>query len=421
MLSFSMKCLLSGLFCASLKAESRDSSINLLPIDPLIPEDIHINQGVDGPVQLNLTFTNSQILGLSKAVAKDFKGFGEDITQKNSLAVKVPGAISLIGDYAVSGKVLILPVQGEGKSNITFLDAEFRVDFTGAPEERDGNTYMKLENFHFYADPKSIIFDFQNLFNGDKALGDNMNKFLNENWKEIFTEIEDSLDKQFRDDSINLPPVDPLTLDTIHIMQGADSPLNIDFTLTNNKLYGLSKAIVTNVNSFGKDLAKEHSVLLKTPDSVTLIADYYAMSVQESVANLVEDEYTNVVRRANIIRGGGFDEITMDDIRKLITDDEINEADLVEMTNEALAIDNSSDNLSKAKIENFSLKSVVKILNLAKELEEYVLDNDSLRDRAEMFKRHLKINLFAYQENYKELRNKGKQTSIKDFFKTNSR
>lgn len=49
------------------------------------------------------------------------------------------------------------------------------------------------------------------------------------------------------DDSIGLPPMDPLTLDTIHIMQGADSPLNIDFTLTNNKLYGLSKSIVTSV------------------------------------------------------------------------------------------------------------------------------------------------------------------------------
>lgn len=36
-----------------------------------------------------------------------------------------------------------------------------------------------------------------NLFNGDKALGDNMNKFLNENWKEIFTELKPSIEEAF--------------------------------------------------------------------------------------------------------------------------------------------------------------------------------------------------------------------------------
>uniref|UniRef100_A0A1B0BD99 Haemolymph juvenile hormone binding protein n=1 Tax=Glossina palpalis gambiensis TaxID=67801 RepID=A0A1B0BD99_9MUSC len=175
----------------------RDSSIGLVPVDPLTLDTIHIRQGAESPLNIDFTLTNNKLYGVSNAIVTNVKGFGKDFTKKNSLVIKVPGPISLIGEYAVSGKVLILPMQGEGKSNITFVDAEFRIDFTGAPEESDGNTYMKLENFHCYADPKSIIFDFENLFNGDKALGDNMNKFLNENWKEIFTEIEDSLDKEF--------------------------------------------------------------------------------------------------------------------------------------------------------------------------------------------------------------------------------
>uniref|UniRef100_A0A1A9VDM2 Uncharacterized protein n=1 Tax=Glossina austeni TaxID=7395 RepID=A0A1A9VDM2_GLOAU len=84
-------------------------------------------------------------------------------------------------------------------------------------------------------------------------------------------------------------------------------------------------------------------------------------AVQEIVANPTQDEYRNVVRLANVIRGDGFDEITVDDIRELITDDEINEADLVAMTNEASSIEDSSDDLSNAQIENFSLKSAEKI------------------------------------------------------------
>uniref|UniRef100_A0A1A9UM54 DDE-1 domain-containing protein n=1 Tax=Glossina austeni TaxID=7395 RepID=A0A1A9UM54_GLOAU len=144
-------------------------------------------------------------------------------------------------------------------------------------------------------------------------------------------------------------------------------------------------------------------------------------AVQETVANLLEDENKNVVRLANVIRGDGFDEITVDDIRELVTDDEINEAHLVAMANAALSIEDSFDDLYNAKIENFSLKRVEKILNLSKKLEEYVLENDPLRDRAEIFKRNLKNNLSAYQEIYKDLLNKGKQTSIKYFFRTSNR
>lgn len=35
-----------------------------------------------------------------------------------------------------------------------------------------------------------IIFNFENLYNGDKALGDSTNAFLNENWNDIFQEIK---------------------------------------------------------------------------------------------------------------------------------------------------------------------------------------------------------------------------------------
>lgn len=31
---------------------------------------------------------------------------------------------------------------------------------------------------------------FSNLFNGDQALGENMNRFLNENWRSIFEEMK---------------------------------------------------------------------------------------------------------------------------------------------------------------------------------------------------------------------------------------
>ena len=187
---------------------------------------------------------------------------------------------------------------------------------------------------------------------------------------------------------------------------------------------------IESLNITVKEVWKQFSILdcckivgksLKDIRQSTLTACWKALLpevvVQETVVNLVEDEYENVVRLANVIKGDGFDEINVADIRELVVDDELNEVDLAAMTSEALSIEESSDDLSDTEIKNFSLKSVEKLLNLAKELEEYVLENDPLNSRAEMFKRNLEHDLSAYQEIYKDLRSRTKQTSIKDFLR----
>ena len=40
--------------------------------------------------------------------------------------------------------------------------------------------------------PGFIHFRFDNLFNGDKRLGDNVNQVMNDNWEAIFKDIEES-------------------------------------------------------------------------------------------------------------------------------------------------------------------------------------------------------------------------------------
>lgn len=45
---------------------------------------------------------------------------------------------------------------------------------------------MILNNFYYNFRAQ---FNFENLFNGDKHLGDHMNLFLNENWRDIINEV----------------------------------------------------------------------------------------------------------------------------------------------------------------------------------------------------------------------------------------
>lgn len=69
--------------------------------------------------------------------------------------------------------------------------------FTGTPFEKDGATYMKIDKFQLQPEPGRMYFKIDNLFNGDKALGDNMNLFLNENWPDIFKEIKGAIGSAF--------------------------------------------------------------------------------------------------------------------------------------------------------------------------------------------------------------------------------
>lgn len=46
-------------------------------------------------------------------------------------------------------------------------------------------------------DPKSIKFNFENLFDGDKALGDNINHVVNDNWKDVFLDVKSSYEEAF--------------------------------------------------------------------------------------------------------------------------------------------------------------------------------------------------------------------------------
>lgn len=42
-----------------------------------------------------------------------------------------------------------------------------------------------------------IYTNFENLYNGDRALSDSTNHFLNENWQEIFSELKGSIFEAF--------------------------------------------------------------------------------------------------------------------------------------------------------------------------------------------------------------------------------
>ncbi|EDV91332.1 protein takeout [Drosophila grimshawi] len=180
----------------SKKSATGDRDINLVQIDPLPVAKLQLKQGEDSPVNIDLTFTDNKLVGLSTMTYTKVKGFGKNLAQKHELLWNIK-KISVLGPYTISGKVLILPISGNGVSNMTMVNAEAKTTFIGKPIEKNGETYMDVTNFKLYLNPERIYYHFTNLFNGDKALGDNMNAFLNDNWEAIFGEVKLSLESAF--------------------------------------------------------------------------------------------------------------------------------------------------------------------------------------------------------------------------------
>ncbi|XP_073822759.1 protein takeout-like [Musca autumnalis] len=168
-----------------------DDSLNLSAIDPIPVKKLHIKQGSDSPVNIDLLFTNNVGIGLKTAKFIKAKGFGKDLKTKHEIVFKTD-IMALQGDYKISGKVLVLPIRGEGKSKITMFEPLITIKWVGTPVEKNGETYMKMEKFAVDLEPKDFKFELDNLFN-DKTLSDNMNKLLNDNWKEIYPEIRVAL------------------------------------------------------------------------------------------------------------------------------------------------------------------------------------------------------------------------------------
>jgi len=165
------------------------SGIALIPIDPLHIPSIGIKQGSDSPVNIELKFSEVDLIGLSDCRFTRITGFQRDPNGKYSLHCKGP-ALYLVGPYKISGRVLVLPIQGVGKSNITLVEPEISMTFDGKSIKRGNNEHLAIENAKLTFKVNRLIFEFQNLYNGDKVLGDSTNRFLNENWSDIFKEIK---------------------------------------------------------------------------------------------------------------------------------------------------------------------------------------------------------------------------------------
>lgn len=180
-----------------LKSNNLSNKIGLKEVDPMLIEKMDIEQGGNSSVTINLKFRKVHLLGLKNAEVYKITGFQSD-PEKNKLEIKFKTPLATIqGPYQINGKILVLPIQGKGNITLNLENLDVSLKFLTKKVEKDGKVYMHVERSKFSYDVTGANVNFTNLFNGDKALGDNMNAFLNINWRILLDELKKPITSSF--------------------------------------------------------------------------------------------------------------------------------------------------------------------------------------------------------------------------------
>jgi hypothetical protein len=60
-----------------------------------------------------------------------------------------------------------------------------------------GKSFIKTLATNVTINPEMVWVNFENLFNGNKQLGDNINRVLNDNWKELLEDVKQGCTEVF--------------------------------------------------------------------------------------------------------------------------------------------------------------------------------------------------------------------------------
>lgn len=171
--------------------------LNLPPIDPLHVKAINIAQGAESPVSIKLDLMEQDLIGLKDIKVHSVRGFETNPEgQVFSVNATAP-QVQLVGNYKINGRVLVLPIQGQGRSNLTLENVKINLKYITQSIQKNNKLYIQAKKFRFSFETNRLHIFLENLFNGDKRLSDNMNLFLNENWRDILHELKPSIEDAF--------------------------------------------------------------------------------------------------------------------------------------------------------------------------------------------------------------------------------
>ncbi|EEZ97638.2 protein takeout [Tribolium castaneum] len=188
------ECLKEAGFIGVRQATKDYPEIHLPNLNPLEVNEMKISAGSQGVVNVNQNFKNCKLYGVNTTSADTLQfDFEKNVAHVSGRIDE----LKVFCTYELNGKILLLPISGSGPSTVIIKKLKVKADYNFEQVKKKGKTYMHFTTFTVALEPGSVFFNFENLFNGDKKLGDNINKVLNENSKQVFDDVKEGYAQAF--------------------------------------------------------------------------------------------------------------------------------------------------------------------------------------------------------------------------------
>jgi len=152
-------------------------------------------KGSSKSVSIDLKLKDVKIMGLTSAIIDSLKIDVDNYKLNGKISFSKP--LEITGQYTVNGKVLVLPITGNGPCRIMLNDPVLELkEASGTSYQKNDKTYVQIKKMDVkLASIKKLNVKLENLFNGNKQLGESMNTILNENWTVVLEELQPAIEE----------------------------------------------------------------------------------------------------------------------------------------------------------------------------------------------------------------------------------
>lgn len=165
-------------------------------LDPILVPLMPMSKNAGKVLNLNMTFFNLTIEDITHDVTLKSAKFDYDKLEA-TLELHRP-LVHFHGSYKINGKILWLPIWGEGTSWMKMTDVgevwHMRAERAVA---EDGRPYMQLKEYTSTLSPGAMAVHYDNLFGGNWVLGQGANTLINSQWKVIYQQLQPLSDGHF--------------------------------------------------------------------------------------------------------------------------------------------------------------------------------------------------------------------------------
>ncbi|XP_066598660.1 protein takeout [Prorops nasuta] len=158
---------------------------NIPSLEPLLLKELVATEGTGG---IRITARNVRAYGASDFSITRLKVDLEE--QKFAVDIALPH-LHMEGNYEIDGRVLLLPIRGSGPMSGNFSECTGAVRFRGVVEKNEADEdHLKISEFRLKISIGRGRLHLDNLFGGERVLGDVINSAINSNFDTFIRELQ---------------------------------------------------------------------------------------------------------------------------------------------------------------------------------------------------------------------------------------